>query len=1098
MKKLFTLVLASAAIFVANAQDTSGWKNGQDVTDQLQWKATIADDENIDEPYWQGFQYGQSAPSTWEFRDGSGGERDDYHSWGAYNIPTWNVYQDFEIPAGVYTVKVAGVYREGTTNTTFDKWLAGESTKKAFLYVKVGEEVFESPINYLFYGRQTEALFPYDGWQNDCHFPDKEGVEIYGPSCHWGADKYLENGNWNWNEVLFIVPEKTTIRVGIDKRVEQPQDQVWWNDWRMIYEQPYDESAKALVAYNNFRKVEKTASEFAETVIENYPTLGSIMQDEIFAFGEDHNIKSSSPLADIEAAIAEMEKIDANNHEAYTNTQTMEFVIGVCEGILKVTDFSGKAAFEAAINQAKSVLYDADNTDATVADYLAAADNLNKARITYLLTQPKGDDGGYDFTHAISNPWFVNQEYTPTYNGSVYVFPEPVESAWFGEGSPNDESDLERALDPDGNPAPEQCMPISDKAHWSTSETAEERWIYVDKWEGWHGGMKNAIQKLKGYAGFYSGWAGQASPGGMWVTQVLNDLPEGLYTLEGYVMSNDHDNFATDGNQYMFMNDAEGNELAKVQNTTPKGYWSFYNREGWSKLFADFFYVPGGQVTVGFHHNSMACNAGMVLKYYGKELDYNALITKKIADDKPEEGTLWPGDLATYNEMIAQVKLPVSGMDAYQAASKQVDDASAFKKTAADAVAAYKLADSYQEVITTYEEDAAISEILSVGMTTALVLGEGENDSYKDIETATEVFNAYSSYAHKYAEAETYDSEKIKNLLAAQYEDLKAAPATAEKLVAYESALATPINEIIFEERGSASASVDNPMSITDMLANPTFAEGPKTGWICEGADVNPTINTYGRELAECWNQKPFTISQTLRSLPAGNYEIRVRACYRDASAVDAAMVERAKKGEGQNAFLFAATEGREESTPVVSTAAGEWTTPSFEKWWNANGSEEAKAAGFMADWDGTICILPGEESILNEDDLDTALKEIDLANPAYPFDTKVGDFYYPSSMAGFKYRITTTPDAYVNKVSIYVEEGKDLTLGFKKVDFGGGDWLIYDDFELFYTGNVIPDAINNITVKTAKKGTYNMAGQLVDDSYKGIVIVDGVKKMRK
>ena len=1091
MKKLSTFVFALAATWMANAQSPADWKNGQDVTDQLQWKATVADDEDINDPVWQGFKYGQDASSEWEFRDGSGGERDSYHSWGVYNISTWNVYQDFEIPAGVYTLKMAGAYREGTTNITFDKWLAGEKTKYAFMYVKVGEETFETPLMYMFAGAQTEPLFPYDGWQNDCNFPNKEGVQIYGPSCHWGADKYLAKGNWNYNEVLFIVPETTTIRIGIDKRVEQAQDQVWWNEWRMIYEQPYDESAKALIAYNDFIKAQQAAIDFADGVIETYGTLGAIMQDEIMLFDEEHNISKNSSYEELLAAIEAMKQIDANNRAAFTNTQTMEFVIGVCEGIVKVTDFAGKADLEAAISNAKGVLYDAENIDATVADYLAAADQLNKARIAYLLTQEKDGEGAYDFTHAISNPWFVNQEYTPTFNGSEYVFPEEIESTWFGANAPDDETDMEReAVDKAGNP----LIPVADKAHWSTSETAEERWVYQDKWNGWHGGMKNAIQKLKGYAGFYSGWAaGANAQGGMWVTQVLNDLPEGLYTLEGYAFTVEED-YATAGNQYMFMNDAEGNELVRVKNEEPKGFWSFWSRGEWAKLKTDFFYVPGGKVTVGFHHNSMAGNAGMTLKYFGKELDYNALIQNKIDNNKPQEGELWGGDLATYNEMIAKVQFPIADVIAYAAANALIEEALAFKKTAANAAASYNLINKYTELMNNYAEDAAINEILLPALTFAMELGTGEKDSYKEIEPATAVYNAYTSYVYKYAEAEKYNTETLKDLLATQYADLITKYATVETLVAYERALATPINEAIFAERGAGNASEDNPMAITDMLANPSLAEGPKAGWICEVAD--PTINTYGRELAECWNQQPFTISQTLRSLPAGNYEIRVRACYRDGEAVNADMVARAKNGEGQNAFLFAATENREETTPVVSVAAGEWTTPSFDHWWNAAGSEEAKNAGYMEDWDGTICILPGEESILNEDDLTDALYNIDLNSPAYPFDTKVGDYYYPSSMAGFKYRITTTADAYVNTVRIYVRQGQDLTLGFKKIAAVASDWLIYDDFELHYLGNVIPDAIEGVeaTTPSVPQAIFNLAGQRLSTPQKGINIINGKK----
>ena len=101
--------------------------------------------------------------------------------------------------------------------------------------------------------------------------------------------------------------------------------------------------------------------------------------------------------------------------------------------------------------------------------------------------------------------------------------------------------------------------------------------------------------------------------------------------------------------------------------------------------------------------------------------------------------------------------------------------------------------------------------------------------------------------------------------------------------------------------------------------------------------------------------------------------------------------------------------------------------------------------------------------------------------------------------MAGFKYRITQTEDAYVNVVRIYVNEGDDLTLGFKKIAAESGDWLIYDDFELFYLGAGIPDGINNLNAaQSGKKGIFNIAGQPVTKDYKGLVIENGVLKYNK
>ena len=109
--------------------------------------------------------------------------------------------------------------------------------------------------------------------------------------------------------------------------------------------------------------------------------------------------------------------------------------------------------------------------------------------------------------------------------------------------------------------------------------------------------------------------------------------------------------------------------------------------------------------------------------------------------------------------------------------------------------------------------------------------------------------------------------------------------------------------------------------------------------------------------------------------------------------------------------------------------------------------------------------------------------------------DTKVGNNWYPASMAGFKYRITQDDKAYRNVVSIYVEEGQDLTLGLKKVNAVGSDWLIYDDFELYYTGNTIPTDINSIKVaEPAQKGIFNIAGQRLTAPQKGLNIINGKK----
>lgn len=1120
MRKLYTLALAACCGLAAFAQDPSTWKNGQDVTRLIQWKAFDANDEDVDNPAWQGFQYGPEAPGEFEFRptnttlvdppfEGDGNLRENFISWGVYNTPTFNVYQEFEIPAGLYTLSVAGCYREGQTGVTFDKWAAGEITSNAFLYAQVGNDVYKKPLMYMFAGAQESPLGLFDSWMADCKFAHpKTGVVYYGPSCHNGADLYIANGNYNWNEVTFIVPEKTTIRVGIDKPVALSQDQCWWDHWRMEYVRPYDDGAKAYVAYQDFVATKQRYADFADEVSGEFGQLGSLMADEVAEIGDNIDPMNTT-LEEVEAAAAELEAANANNRAAYAVAVNLGSTIDVCKGILINTDEAYEKAedFKAAISTAEAMIKDEEfETYNTIAEFIEKAGALGQSRIDYIMSQPKGGDGSIDMTHAITAPWFVNQEFTPKFNGNdQYIFPDPVEADYFGAGSPGDEKvNLESGMygeEANNEASWHDKMPytISDKAHWSTDEKVVNRWIYKDTWAGWHGGMQNYIMKLKGYAAWYSAWASGANPnGGMEVRQVVTNLPDGFYTLEGRVFAQ-ADGFETDGNQYMFIKDANGAEIAHVQNTTSKGFWDFWNRWEWVVLKSDYVEIKGGTVTLGYHHNMMAGNTGVVLKYYGTTLDYSKLVQDKIDQTKPQG--LWMGDQKEYDAAIAAIEFPISTADAFTAAMDQVNAANAAANAALKITNAYNLTDKYSTLMDSYPGSTAIEDILDAPWEFAMDLDGRDNDeSHKDVVAANAVYNAYESYVRTYNKCEKINNAKLHDILAKHVAALKGNYSDVETIVGYEKELATPYNEAMLDERGGKTATADNPVDITDWLANPSLAEGPQTGWVLAGEDCSPGINTYGRQVAECWNQKPFEISQTLRSLPAGTYQLEVRACYRDGGTADQAMIDRfAAAGgdyaawENNNAVLFAKTNSAECSEYIKAVVDANFTDPSFTYWWDCHDDETYTALGFMKDWNGVICILPEEESVLDPDSKVTCLQEIDLAAPAYPFDTKVGDLYFPASMCGFQYCIKSS-DAYTNKVTFVVKEGEDLTLGLRKNAAIDGDWLIYDDFKLSYLGTEVPTGIVNVNSDSDAKVIYNLAGQRLNNVQKGINIINGRK----
>ena len=297
---------------------------------------------------------------------------------------------------------------------------------------------------------------------------------------------------------------------------------------------------------------------------------------------------------------------------------------------------------------------------------------------------------------------------------------------------------------------------------------------------------------------------------------------------------------------------------------------------------------------------------------------------------------------------------------------------------------------------------------------------------------------------------------------------------------------------------------------------------------------------------------------QVIKGLPAGKYEIRVRALYRDARNVRDNSSQSwtsywtdangdVNAWERHYAELYARTingnDTIESAAYVKSICDGKFTKPSFTKYYRNNSSdlvegdmivdENGKETGVFAtdtiwtiavpeddlydeetdelittwtDEDGKVYSVvadgPDNRYVFNDDN-GTAQFAWQVEN-TYPFDERIktseGVFYYPSSMLGAYYRFDQNPEAYCNTIQIEVPAGSDLRLGFRKNTSVSGDWVIFDDFQLFYLGGdldeqPIEDAINDIQINKTKATTiYNLAGQRVNTLQKGLNIVGGKK----
>ena len=1146
MRRIFTLGMAACLGLAAFAQDTSTWVEGQDVSELLSWRALTAMTEDPENPAWKGFAY-PGGSNGYEFGE-LGTEQDNYggnHIWGVYANPSWEVYQEFTIPAGMYTLKVQGAYREGGTDITFNNWVDGRAAKSMKLFVEVGDRTYSTSMITMFvtaptypdYGEEGDYnpdnhYIHYDAgsWMKDVGFVHPTtGVKYFGPSCHAGATSWIYNGHWDQNSVFFAVPEEMTIRVGVSKQVNQPQDQGWWDNWRIIYEGAFDaEQSEIMILTDKFINEAFEAEQTAEQISENFPSLGGLMYIAIGDLQDRMSDLSTDPdatLAQYEEVYNDLLKAEEDFKLAQTKVEVMSYMVGICESNLKITDFDAekKAALESAILNAKSVLESGEIEDVQI--YLNTAAELSKANVEYIESQELAADGSKDYSLIIACPSLVNQEYTFHKVGEEYQYPDPVENNWFRQGKEyytdeatgikygaNDEQVNLNTGVTKGESAGNKMDPekISDQATWTNNPDATNRWVYTDKWNGWHGGFgANAhYQKIKGYAAFYTDWSASGYDAGyMEFSQIVTDLPDGFYTLEGMIWSNHNDGaqWGSTVNEQMFIENLDGSVLTKVmQPKEGESFWSVYNRSWWQTLTTDMVEIKGGTVKLGFRHNSMAANTGVSLKFWGKDLNFNKLVTDKLTatQDAIAEKLSWAGDIADANAILEGVLLPVSDAEGYTAAMAVIEQCNSFVSTAAAAEEGYKCISKFGE-LQSGASTQDLQDAITPAFDDALDLGTHEEDRYTMIPAMEELYSAYASYVAAVEKAYNYaEDQALKSLIDEQLSSLKAETSTVAQLDEYASALNAPINKAIFTISGAKDATEAAPVEITDyFIQNPSLEEGPTKGWTLDGGAA-PSINTYGRGVAECWNQGAIDVNQTIKDLPAGTYEFRVRACYRSATAVDQNMVNEWKEANGDraawtkhNAEFYA----NDRYEYIASICEGEWTTPSYTEWWNAKeaeNNEAVKAAGFMADWDGTICILPGEESILTDLDLidPTIHNEINLDAPGYPFDTKVGDCYYPASMCGFESVINAHPEVYVNVVRVTVEEGGQIKFGIRKTDSIKEDWVIYDDFQLFYLGSDPATGVAGVNVEGAMQPIYNLAGQRVNSLNKGINIVGGKK----
>lgn len=1074
-KFLLTASLLLAGAVAMQAQSSEDWTVGEDISQFLDWGDY--DGTSNEGGYWQGTGAAFSA-NEWEIFQGSDVDR----------------YQMVYLPAGVYRFRCQGFYRDGSNGQAAENYFAGKSSKNAVLYVETGnyvetgveeelEEVFvpnktfSTPMMSQWATGNTEHLYETTEWTNDASYTF-DGVEYWAPNCMDGTRVYFDHGFYDENTVQFYLMEDGFVKLGLRKPgANLGSDWLIFTNFRIIFQGDANEGVELMALQEEvaeyYHKLEDLEDKLEGGMIY------TLISDARMEFDNEYGNIDGMSKEECLAAIPVIQSIYEEAVQAQAACEQLAAIVAVMENLYNSTDYAGKAAFGVAVQNAKNYLdpdYELGETD-NFGTFQQVYDELCAARVTYLLSQ-EPVNGAYNFSSTINYPFFCNNEYTPTWNEEegCYKYTEDIENTWvvtYGEKSVKEVM----GEHPD-------WIDIAGDVTWSPKGGVKGEWIFNHNIQsGWMGGIENVTMQ-HGFTAV-GAWSGDPCGGYQEMRQTITGLPAGYYAMGALYIN--AGNPPHEG-QFVYINagsEPDDETMEKAQFTHKGEHWwwgtdnvHLWRTDDWESLRTNMIYVgEEGEVTIGSRSTWFYAVTGFQLYYYGENPDFTALVAPSLqAAQANAEQLTWPGDRAAVAAILAQVPATIDSQEAYQAALATIADANTYVATATSVINNWKALDNFSELAAQQPEGSAEADIVMTAWMRTLTLGdEDSNDTYLDAIEADKDYAAYVAYLDYRAAMGNYFSvQSVATLIVEQNQYLTDNYANAAKLAELKAELAAPYNKAFLASHGMDKASKENPVDVTALIINPKFDELSK-GW-----DGEMTVDSLGT--VERWNCN-FDISQTIFALPAGCYQIKVQALYRDAGDATTSynyweyeIGEAPEFWEKGNAKLYA---NAWEST-VVSIASEKFEDQSYTAY--VSGWQKAEEGDEQGNdvWE-PIWVYQSDAEEGKEND--------------YPWDTKIDDlgdiYYYPASLRGVSRRFAKNPEAYVNTVAAVVEEGGSLTFGLRKDTLIGGDWCAFDNFQLFYLGQDVPDAIDGVASSTNNASEYySVSGVRQNGAQKGLNIV--------
>jgi hypothetical protein len=1061
-----------------------------------------------------------------------------------------DLYQVVKIPAGYYTIRVQACYRDASgqqTDDCFKAWKKGQSKKNAWAYVEAyadeasataGEtptRTFKTAVRHIFDITCEDKLCGWtpngDDWRNDGSFVmvvkelNARGKEVdvektyYYPRSIIGASYYFQAGYY-WNEFDILLDKDTYVRIGYRKTDYVTEDWLALSEWQVIYNDGYTTEAQVEFAETEFNnesaQLEEWQNAFTTATFDGFDAsftaaIADKIGDELMDAQATYSGLEGEELLDF---IKDLKQSNLDYETLYQYLGHLSFVLAKSKTLLESTDYPGKAAFQNAYDGILAKINGctpADFEETTPYDFCMKYFNeLADARGDYLDTQEADENGAKDFSAVINHPWFVN-------DGVEIVKDEA------GEYSINEETWLSAVGGGDANYADKLTYTVDEVEQNRTDiasdvdiilndENVKNQWFQRIRYEGKTNGLYMYYDD-RGLIGAADTWhASTFTSGSMDVCQNIVGLPSGYYSLKAIMRSWNSGNGEYNN---IFMENTAGDVMKSP--LAPAG------EEGWQEVTTGIIHVSDRQLLIGGQSDYNAHYTGFRLLFYGEEPPVDNLIKQEIEEIKTAAEVLtFKGDIAYVNEQIAKCKAPYT-IENFEEYRGYLDDARKYITAAGKEYKNDKTPDTYGNISNEYGNVAGVADIIAPAVVAAAELGEGAKDTYKDIAAANELAEKYADYVKVYAEASGFDDASLKTTLNEQKTALAAAVADTKTLDKYIASLATPMSINKMKALGAENATEAAPVDLTSLLVNPSFdmhqvdgewveilkvdgeiwERGYDDGW--HGLDINTYDQTMqlSRGHCELWNSGTGEFYQELVGMPAGKYEISCLAVYRDVDISEESVATFEAEGESHNAEIFAKTQSSDESNYIKSQASLKGSADSFTEVVRGYEVDEETNEPYVTN----VTVLGDEENTEKYGQLVTELEgwthvAVD-AEDRSPFDKIINGSYYPNSMYGIYQWFVKSPEKVLNKVTIEVKNGETLRIGLRKPASVENDCLTFDDFKIKYlSGDTFKEVLTGIEdvtpTETTKTGVrYNTAGQIVDEFYKGVVIIDGVKVLQ-